>query len=93
MIGVIEAHQLWFGIQNQIGHGAVGHRSPPGVDVAVHEEGEAEGQGPAVSDHDGGLARVSGSDLVVINGSAGGCSVFGDGFETGDFTGWTGTMP
>ncbi len=61
------------GIHAQIADGAVSHHIPPGSHVTVHQEGEAESEGAAVSDQNGVFAWVRCSDPAKGSGVA-----FGD---------------
>ena len=40
-----------------------------------------------------GGAGVTSNALVVVNADGDACLIFGDGFETGNTTGWSGTSP
>jgi len=40
-----------------------------------------------------GGAQLGASDVIVLNGGGDACVLFRDGFETGDTTAWSGTVP
>ena len=70
MLGVIEAQKRWFGLEDELADGAVGHDTAPAAVVAVEQDGETDAEGAAVGDDDDPLSGVDAGDAAQGGGEA-----------------------